>query len=179
MNLNGARLVCNSIGVDDDAFYRAIQDFKGASKRLELIAENETVSVYKDFAHSPSKLKATTSAVKDQFENRQLIACMELHTFSSLNQDFLAEYVGSMDKADVAIVYFSPKTLEHKKLPPLTEEDVRLAFAREDILVFAESSKLLEYLNDQTWENKNLLMMSSGNFGGIDLNHFANSIVVC
>ncbi|MDP6909446.1 MAG: Mur ligase family protein, partial [Flavobacteriales bacterium] len=176
MNLNGARLVCNSIGVDDESFYSAIQDFKGASKRLELIAENETVSVYKDFAHSPSKLKATTTAVKNQFDNRELIACMELHTFSSLKKEFLSEYIGSMDNADVAIVYFSPHTLEHKKLPPLTADDVRTAFAREDILVITESGELLEFLRSQTWKNKNLLMMSSGNFGGIDVQNLGAQI---
>ncbi len=177
MNLNGARLICNSLGVDNASFYGAIVDFKGASNRLELIAENKRVSVYRDFAHSPSKLQATTTAVKDQFGDRELIACMELHTFSSLNKEFLSEYAGSMDSADVAIVYFSPRTLEHKKLPPLTVADVREAFARADIRVFTESTSLLAFLKEQHWENRNLLMMSSGNFGGVDVNLLAESIV--
>lgn len=177
MNLNGARLVCNSVEVSDAAFYQAIQDFTGASKRLELIGQSETTSVYKDFAHSPSKLKATTSAVKEQFDKRSLVACMELHTFSSLNQKFLGEYKSSMDAADVSVVYFDPKTLEHKKLPPLTEEEVKAAFAREDLLVFTESEKLVAWLKDQSWDNKNLLLMSSGNFGGLVLEGLAGDIV--
>jgi len=178
MNLNGARLVCNAVGLSDKDFYNAIQGFTGASKRLELLAENKTVSVYKDFAHSPSKLEATTAAVKEQFVNRKLIACMELHTFSSLNKDFLLEYQGSMDKADVAVVYFSPKTLEHKKLPPLTEENVQDAFGRNDLLVITDSNNLRKFIEDQKWEHKNLLMMSSGNFGGIALGELAEQITL-
>lgn len=177
MNLNGARLVCNSIGVSDADFYDAIQDFAGASKRLELIAEAETTSVYKDFAHSPSKLKATTSAVKNQFGNRSLVACMELHTFSSLNQKFLSQYEGCMNKPDVSVVYFNPKTLEHKKLPPLSSEDVKSAFKRDDLLVFTESEALVSWLQGQTWKDKNLLLMSSGNFGGLNLNQLAEQLV--
>ena len=177
MNLNGARLVCNALGVSDEAFYKAIQDFSGASKRLELIGQASSTSVYKDFAHSPSKLKATTAAVKNQFENRKLVACMELHTFSSLNQTFLREYNGSMDSADISVVYFDPKTLEHKKLPPLSEQEVKEAFAREDLLIFTESDKLVVWLKGQTWDNKNLLLMSSGNFGGLVLEDLATELI--
>lgn len=177
MNLNGARLVCNSIGVSDDKFYNSIQDFTGASKRLELIGEDETTAVYKDFAHSPSKLKATTNAVKAQFDNRSLVACMELHTFSSLNQNFLGEYKGSMDSADVSVVYFSPKTLEHKNLPPLSEVDIKEAFAREDLLVITQNDELVKWLKSQSWVNKNLLLMSSGNFGGLVLEDLATELL--
>lgn len=168
MNLNGARLVCNAVGVSDAQFYNAIQDFTGASKRLELIGQGVSTSVYKDFAHSPSKLKATTAAVKEQFTDRKLVACMELHTFSSLNQQFLSEYAGSMDTADVAIVYFNPKTLEHKKLPPLLESEVKKAFERDDVLVITDSAKLESWLKAQDWKQKNLLLMSSGTFDGMD-----------
>lgn len=122
MNLEGARLICKSIGVSNDVFYNALKSFKGAAKRLELLAENDQFAVYKDFAHSPSKLKATLEAVRKQFPDRKLIACLELHTFSSLNENFLNEYKGTMADADVAIVYFNPKTIEHKKLPPITSE---------------------------------------------------------
>ena len=177
MNLNGARLVCNSIGVSDEDFYQAIQDFTGASKRLELIGTGATTSVYKDFAHSPSKLKATTTAVKNQFDNRTLIACMELHTFSSLNQKFLNEYDGCMDTPDVSVVYFDPKTLEHKKLPPLSEAAVKKAFSREDLIVFTDSNELVSWLKGQYWENKNLLLMSSGNFGGLSLEALAEELL--
>ena len=177
MNLNGARLICNSIGVNDDQFYTAIQDFKGASKRLELIGEGDSTSIYKDFAHSPSKLKATTNAVKEQFEDRLLVACMELHTFSSLNQKFLAEYEGSMNAADEAVVYFDPKTLAHKKLPPLSDKEVTAAFNRNDLRVITSSDELVRFLKSQTWENKNLLLMSSGNFGGLVLEELASELI--
>lgn len=177
MNLNGARLVCNAVGVSDAQFYEAIQDFTGASKRLELIGQGASTSVYKDFAHSPSKLKATTAAVKQQFSDRKLVACMELHTFSSLNQQFLSEYAGSMDTADVAIVYFNPKTLEHKKLPPLLENEVKKAFERDDVLVITDSVQLEAWLKAQDWKQKNLLLMSSGTFDGMDQVGLAKALV--
>ncbi len=177
MNLNGARLICNAIGVSDQEFYRAIQDFKGASKRLELIGQTQSTNIYKDFAHSPSKLKATTQAVKEQFDNRKLVACMELHTFSSLSQGFLSEYQNCMNDADTAIVYFNPKTLEHKKLPPLSEVKVKDAFKRDDLLVITDSNSLVDWLNNQDWKDQNLLLMSSGNFGGLNLEHLATELL--
>ena len=125
LNINGARLVCNQLGVSDVAFYEAIQSFSGASKRLEKVAKNEQSTVYKDFAHSPSKLKATTSAVHSQFPDRKLVACLELHTYSSLNEKFLREYEGCMDSADEAIVYFNPHTIQLKRLPAITPEQVK------------------------------------------------------
>lgn len=178
MNLNGARLVCNQIGISNEDFYTAIQSFKGASNRLEIVDRNNHTTVFKDFAHSPSKLKATTKAVKEQFGNKDLVACMELHTFSSLNQEFLKLYEGAMDTADIAIVYFNPHTIEHKKLPPITENQVKEAFKNNDLKVFTDSSVLLEFLTNLKWENKNLLMMSSGNFDGINLVKLAKSILI-
>lgn len=177
MNINGARLVCNQIGVSDAQFYEAIQSFKGAAKRLELVAKNKVTAVYKDFAHSPSKLKATTQAVKKQFPNRKLIACMELHTFSSLNENFLKEYDGAMALADEAIVYFNPHTIEHKKLKPITEEQVKQAFGGNNIKVCTSSQQLLSDLLKMNFENKNLLMMSSGNFDGIDFKELGEKVV--
>jgi len=168
-NLNAAKLVCNELGVLDVNFYHKIATFKGASNRLELVKRTETSSIYKDFAHSPSKLKATSSAMKKQFKNRKLVACMELHTFSSLNEEFLQQYSGSMDEPDIAIVYFSPEAIAHKKLEPITKEQVLIAFEREDLLVFTDAKKLQNYLKTLTWENQNLLMMSSGNFGDIEI----------
>jgi len=174
MNMNGARLVCNQIDITDEQFYEAIQSFKGAAKRLELVKKNNVTAVYKDFAHSPSKLKATTQAVKKQFPHRKLIACMELHTFSSLNEDFLNEYNGSMALADEAIVYFNPHTIAHKKLKPITEEQVKKAFGSTNIKVYTDSKILLADLLKMNFENKNLLMMSSGNFDGIDFKELGN-----
>jgi len=177
MNVDGARLVCLRMGVTDEQFFDAIQSFKGAARRLELVDKNETFSCYKDFAHSPSKLKATTAAVKQQFPARKLVACMELHTFSSLNADFLAEYNGAMDTADEAFVYFNPHTIAHKKLPPITVEQVKQAFAREDLQVYTDSKSLVEELKKKSWQNANLLMMSSGNFDGVDFNALAKELM--
>jgi len=178
MNLNGARLVCNQLNINDEQFYEAIQSFKGAAKRLELVKRNSLTAVYKDFAHSPSKLKATTQAVKKQFPNRKLIACMELHTFSSLTVAFLNEYKGSMDLADEAIVYFNQHTIEHKKLKPLTEEQVKDAFGGNNIRVITNTEKLQNELLKMNFENKNLLMMSSGNFDGIDFKELGEKVVL-
>jgi len=176
MNLNGARMVCNKIGLTDDQFYLAIQSFKGAAKRLELVYKSDNFNFYKDFAHSPSKLKATTSAVKKQFPDRRIIACMELHTFSSLNEDFLKEYMDSMNLADEAIVYFNPHTIVHKKLKEITVDQVKQAFNRSDLKVFTKSSEVTEYLLTKSWNNKVLLMMSSGNFDGVDFNDLAQKL---
>ena len=177
MNLNGARMVCNTIGISDEQFHEAIQSFKGAAKRLELVYKNENFNFYKDFAHSPSKLKATTDAVKKQFTDRYIVACMELHTFSSLNEDFLKEYNGSMNLADEAIVYFNPHTIAHKKLKEITEEQVHSAFNRKDLKVFTKSSEVTDHLRSKNWDNKVLLMMSSGNFDGVDFNALANELI--
>ena len=176
MNLEGARRVCEQIGVEAADFYSAIASFKGASNRLETIAKNDKCIVFKDFAHSPSKLKATTKAVKEQFHDRKLCACMELHTFSSLNSEFLKEYKGAMDQADVAIVYFNPHTIAHKRLDPITEAQVKQAFDREDLLVFTDSKMLLERLYAEHWEQQNLLLMSSGNFDGVDYEELVEHI---
>ena len=176
-NLHAAKLVCMELGLAESDFFQHIQTFNGASKRLELIAKNKSCNAYKDFAHSPSKLMATTAAVKNQFENRKLIACMELHTFSSLTAEFLKEYHGCMNTADQAIVYFNPHTIAHKKLAPISIEQVTAAFAREDLMVFTESDKLQAYLKAQKWENCNLLLMSSGNFDGIHMESFAEELL--
>ncbi len=176
-NMNGARLVLNQIGVSNEDFFDAITSFKGASKRLEEIAENGNTKVYKDFAHSPSKLKATTTAVKEQYPERRLIACMELHTFSSLKKDFLPQYKNAMSKADIAFVYFSPEVVKHKKLDPITEEDVKDGFFSDNVIVYTDSTNLFNDLLKQNWNDTNLLLMSSGNFNGIDLNDFSKKIV--
>jgi len=177
MNINGARLVCNQLGLNDDQFYEAIQSFKGAAKRLELVKRNDVSAMYKDFAHSPSKLKATTQAVKKQFPERKLVACMELHTFSSLTDEFLKEYKSSMQLADVAIVYYYQHTIEHKKLKPITEEQVKNAFGGNNIHVITNSDQLIQELLKMNYDNKNLLMMSSGNFDGIDFKELGDQVI--
>jgi len=176
-NLNGARLICSQLKITEAQFYEAIQDFKGASKRLELIAANDKTAIYKDFAHSPSKLKATTQAVKKQYPKRKLIACMELHTFSSLNKDFLSEYKNSMSTADEAYVYYSAHTLEHKKLAAITPEEVKAAFASDNVTIYNDSDELFAMLKAKEWDDKVLLLMSSGNFDGVNLNQFGEKLL--
>ena len=176
-NLNGARLICNELKINDTLFYGAIQDFKGASNRLELITKNENTAIYKDFAHSPSKLKATTQAVKKQYPERKLIACMELHTFSSLNKEFLQEYKDSMSMADEAYVYYSNHTIEHKKLEAITPEEVKAAFGSENVTIYNNSDELFGMLQAKEWDNKVLLLMSSGNFDGKNLNQFGELLI--
>ena len=169
--------MCNLLKIDDEHFYEAITSFKGASKRLELVKSNETVAIYKDFAHAPSKLKATINAVKEQYPQRKLIACIELHTFSSLNEKFLQEYHLSMSAADTAIVYYNQHTLEHKKLPYISPEQVKSAFGGNNLIVYNDSKRLMDDLCKMDMKEKNLLMMSSGNFDGINLNELADNII--
>ena len=169
-NLNASRLVCNELGVTAKEFYQEIQSFIGASNRLEIIKKTENSAIYKDFAHSPSKLKATIKAMKSQFKNRELIACMELHTFSSLNANFLEQYNGCMEEADIAIVYFSKEAIKHKRLTPISENQVKASFRKENLIVFTDSNKLTKHLQSINLENRNLLMMSSGNFNKLDYN---------
>lgn len=177
-NLNAARLACLALGVDEKDFYSAISTFKGASKRLELVAQNENVAVYKDFAHSPSKLKATIEAVKEQFPDRRLVACMELHTFSSLNETFLKEYAGTMSGADVSIVYYDLHALKHKKLPDLEKSVVKSYFNQENIDVYTDSKELIDNILFAHKVPSVYLFMSSGNFNGVDLNELGNKIVL-
>lgn len=178
MNINAARLACNALGLTDEQFYEAIVSFKGASKRLELVAKTDECAVYKDFAHSPSKLKATIDAVREQYPCRKLVACMELHTFSSLTEEFLQQYAHAMDEADVAMVYYSPAAVHHKKLPPIHPEMIYKAFQRDDLHVFNDSEKLQNALLTTDWHKSVLLLMSSGNFDGINLNQFGEKIVL-
>ena len=174
-NLMGAMKVCESIGIDNPAFLLAMREFTGAGKRLEKVYENEFFTFFKDFAHSPSKLMATTHAVKNQFKDRELVACMELHTFSSLNKEFLPLYKDAMSAADYALVYFNPEVVKHKKLPPVTKNDILNGFGG-DLIICDSSNQVRNYLNKINWTNKVLLMMSSGNFDGIDYAELANEI---
>ena len=168
-NISAAKEVCKQLGIKGKDFYRAIETFPGAARRLELLRAGATSVVYKDFAHAPSKLKATATALKQQFPARRLVACLELHTFSSLNPAFLPQYAHCFDAPDVAVVYFNPQVLEHKRLPPLAAAQVAAAFQRSDLRVFTDSRALAAYLESETWADTNLLLMSSGTFDGLDL----------
>ena len=176
MNLNAAWEVCNAAGISRQQFLAAIQNFRGASKRLELVYAKGNFSFYKDFAHSPSKLKATIHAVRKQFPARKVVACMELHTFSSLNEAFLKTYAHAMDDANEALVYYNPHTIAHKRLAPISEGQVKTAFERTDLHVFTESNQVVSLLKGKHWDNSVLLMMSSGNFDGIDFSKLADSL---
>lgn len=176
-NMNAARLACRQIGVTDEQFYSAITDFPGASNRLQKIAETTSSVAYKDFAHSPSKLKATVRAVKHQYPDRRLVACMELHTFSSLTEDFLPQYADSMTEADVAFVYYNPEVIQHKRLKEIQPEQVKLAFGGKNLNVYTDSQALQLKLRELNYDNSVLLLMTSGNFSGVNLIEFANELL--
>lgn len=167
-NIAGAMVVCDRLGVTDAMFYEAIASFKGASKRLEKLSETPELVVYRDFAHAPSKVEATTEAVKAQFPNRKLLAAVELHTFSSLNKDFLGQYKHKLKAADIAVVYFNEHTLAVKRLAPISVEDVKAAFDQENLHVFTEMNELKAFLDAQREQVGVLLLMSSGTFGGLN-----------
>lgn len=167
-NLAGAKWICQNMGVDEADFYEAIASFKGASKRLEKIAEGSNKVAYKDFAHSPSKVAATTKAVKDQYPDRKLIACLELHTYSSLNATFLKEYEGALDAADQAVVFFSPDAVKIKQLEEVSQEQIAKAFNRKDLTIYTNPAAFQEFLFSADLENSALLLMSSGNYGGLN-----------
>ncbi len=167
-NLAGAKWICQHMGIDEEDFYEAITTFKGASKRLEKIAEAKGKVAYKDFAHSPSKVKATTTAVAKQYKNRKLIACLELHTYSSLNAEFLKEYENALDAADEAVVFYSPKAVAIKKLQEVSEQQIFEAFKRNDLKVYTNPEDFKTCLFQQNFDNSVLLLMSSGNYGGLN-----------
>jgi UDP-N-acetylmuramate: L-alanyl-gamma-D-glutamyl-meso-diaminopimelate ligase len=167
-NLAGAKWICQNMGVDEADFYEAIASFKGASKRLEKIAESKTKVAYKDFAHSPSKVAATTKAVKEQYPTRTVVACLELHTYSSLNAEFLKEYQGALDYADVAVVFYSPDAVKIKQLEEVTYEQIAQSFNRKDLIIYTNPKDFKDYLFNLNLENSALLLMSSGNYGGLN-----------
>ncbi len=167
-NLAGAKWICQHMGIDEDDFYEAIASFKGASKRLEKIAENSTAVAYKDFAHSPSKVSATTKAMKEQYGNRNVIACLELHTYSSLNAEFLEEYRGALDAADEAVVFYSPHAVKIKQLEEVSASQIANAFSRDDLIIYTNPEEFKTYLKQKKFSNTALLLMSSGNYGGLD-----------
>jgi len=176
-NMEGARHVCHLLGIGDADFNAAIATFHGAAKRLERIGGDAHRMVFKDFAHSPSKLKATVQAVREQFPDRQLVACMELHTYSSLSEEFLDQYAGCMDAADRAIVFYDPHAVQLKRLPPIPPERIQRAFARTDVMVLNDPIAVIGAVREGREEEAVLLMMSSGNFGGLDLQALSEAFI--
>jgi UDP-N-acetylmuramate: L-alanyl-gamma-D-glutamyl-meso-diaminopimelate ligase len=176
MNLYAAHYACKELGVDANTFVKAISTFTGAAKRLELMAASSSVNVYRDFAHAPSKVKASIEAVKQQFPGRKLVAVLELHTYSSLNEAFMTEYKGAFDKADVGVVFYSRHALELKRMPDLPKEKVLEGFDKEDLEVINDRNELWDFLQKLEYKNANLLLMSSGNYDGLDMAGFANKI---
>ena len=176
-NINGAKEVLKKIGVTTEEFYKAIGTFQGAAGRLEKVGENHSVAVYKDFAHAPSKVAATVKALREVYPARDLVACVELHTFSSLNKKFLPHYKDTLKNAQTSIVYFNPEKVKEKNLDPISATDVQSAFSNPRIQVFEDANQMRKFLLSQNWKNKNLLMMSSGNFGGIDLLQLSDKIL--
>ncbi len=176
MNLYAAFYACKEIGVTAADFVKAIADFTGASKRLELLASNENTNVYRDFAHAPSKVKATIEAVKQQYPNRKLIGILELHTFSSLNEKFMNEYNGALSKADVAIVFYSKHALEIKRLPDLPIDKIQSGFQQPGLMVMNDQKQLGDWLLKNDFSNSNIVLMSSGNYDGLDMLTFAERV---
>jgi len=171
LNMQAAVNVCKALGVAEQACYNAMTTFTGAARRLEKIAATDKLLIYRDFAHAPSKLKATLDAVREAYPGHKLVACFELHTFSSLNEKFLAEYAHTMDAADEALVYFSKHALELKGLPPLDKDIVKKYFERSDLTIYDEKNVLKETVQHRTEAGEKpvfLLLMSSGTFDGID-----------
>ncbi len=168
-NLAGARWICQLLGVQEEAFNEAISSFRGADKRLEILAQNNNSMLIKDFAHAPSKVKASVSAVKEQFPKHKIIVCLELHTYSSLNKDFIVEYAQSLDAADEAYVFYSPKAVALKRLEAIDPITIKNAFQNEQLKVYTEPEKFAAELNQMNFKNTILLLMSSGNYSGLDL----------
>lgn len=171
-NIAGAKWICQHMGIDEEDFYQAISSFSGASKRLEKLGEGNSSILFKDFAHSPSKVAATTAAVKEQFPNKKLVACLELHTYSSLNADFLSQYEQTLKAADIASVFYSPKSVAIKKLEELSASQIKEAFHRDDLRVFTDPLHFEKFLYEQDVDDTVFLLMSSGDYGGLDLKAF-------
>ena len=178
LNLQAAWLAAEALGISAQEFITAMQSFTGASKRLELVAQGGSGRVYRDFAHAPSKVKATIEAVKQQFPAQKLIALVELHTYSSLNAEFLQQYKGVAAAADQVAVYYSNHALEIKKMPPLAKSQVEQGFDKEGLTVLNNRQELEEWLEQQDYQHAILLLMSSGNFDGLDISRFAGKIAI-
>jgi UDP-N-acetylmuramate: L-alanyl-gamma-D-glutamyl-meso-diaminopimelate ligase len=176
LNMMGALNICRKLGVEESKFFDAIYSFKGASHRLEKIAQREGLIVYKDFAHSPSKVQATVKAICQQYDESKIIAVLELHTFSSLSHDFLSEYKNSMNGPDISYVYYNPKTLIHKNISDFCEELVFDSFQRKDLLVYTDNHLCFSSVQSELSLKTVVLFMSSGDFGGLNLEDFSQNL---
>ncbi len=176
-NISAAKELLKKVGITNEQFYEAISSFEGASGRLEKIKENNSTIIYKDFAHAPSKVKASVKAVKDLYPNRDTVACLELHTYSSLNKTYLPQYKDSLKGITTAAVYYNPEKVKAKNLEPLSETEIKNAFGGNNIQVFDNPANLENFLASQSWNNKNLVMMSSGDFGGMNINTLTDKIL--
>jgi len=176
LNLHAAWLVCKQLKISSVQFVQAISSFTGAAKRLELLAKNEHITIYRDFAHAPSKVKATIEAVKKQMPHRKLIALLELHTYSSLNEKFMQEYKDVMANADEAAVFYSQHALVLKRMPELKKEMVQQGFQKKKLQVLTQKEELEDWLKNLEVEGATILFMSSGNYDGIDIDAFARQI---
>jgi UDP-N-acetylmuramate: L-alanyl-gamma-D-glutamyl-meso-diaminopimelate ligase len=176
LNLNGARMVLQRLGITDDMFYQAIVTFEGARKRLQLLRENRNTAVFVDFAHAPSKVEATTEALKERYRTRKLTACLELHTFSSLNREFIRQYEDTLAAADHACVFFNPNNKKQATGTAVGEDDIQEAFRYDGLRIFTDTADMVRYLRTLNWREHNLLMMSSGNFAQLDLGALAADI---
>jgi len=176
-NLAGSKWICQQMGVDEADFFEAISSFTGASKRLEKLASNTNCVVYKDFAHSPSKVKATTEAIKAQYPDRTLVACLELHTYSSLNAEFLKQYNGTLDAADQAVVFYSPHSVEIKKLEMVSKDQIELAFNRNNLLIYNNPEDFKQYITSLEYADKAVVLMSSGSYGGLNLDTIKELVI--
>ena len=169
-NMEAARQVCQEIGVCESDFYKSIKNFKGASRRLNLIKEIENHSaVYYDFAHSPSKVFATVNAVKELYPDRFLIGCLELHTYSSLNVDFIPNYLNTLNNCSESWLYFDEQELQRKGFAKLDRKFLLRAFNHPNMTIINNKKLLRQKINQIELDNTNLLLMSSGNFSGLDI----------
>jgi UDP-N-acetylmuramate: L-alanyl-gamma-D-glutamyl-meso-diaminopimelate ligase len=176
-NIQGALLICREMGIKDHQFYDSVQNFKGAERRQQLLASGKGISVYLDYAHAPSKVAASVNAFRETYPDQILYACLELHTDSSLNKEFLPQYRGTLDDADHAMVFYSPANVKKKKLPPLSQEEIKASFNRDDLLIYSESGRLEQALKGIRDKNCTVLLMTSGNFSGMDLHQLAKEMV--
>ncbi len=178
-NIMGAQLICHDLGIKDHQFYNAIQSFKGIERRQELLANGNSRAVYLDYAQSPSSVEATINALRETYSGQKLITCLELNSYSCLNMEYLPLFKGTLKESDQAIVYYNPSVVKNKRLPDLSPEKVKKQFDKENLVVYNDPALLeqdLKQLGDNTFV---LLLMTSGNFSGIDLNELASQVVNC
>lgn len=176
LNVGGAMQVCMQMGLSAEMFFESLATFTGASKRLELVYNNHDILVYRDFAHAPSKIRASIQAIKEHYKEKKLIVCMELHTYSSLHEHFLAHYKGSLDAADQAVVFYDPHAVKLKQLPGLNKEAITAAFCKEALNVYTSPEEIMQHLSNLIENETLFLFMSSGNFGGFSFVQFISQI---